>query len=119
MHANNTTYPQPTPTTIPRIDDLRGGDEVLVYDARSGSLEWFVVMDAVERDRRMKIRIEGANFYFDSSLITDCRINHHIAPRKRNIAPAQEALVAAHDEWDACLFNYGSHADMHSKRTIF
>lgn len=112
MPAQSITYNQPTPTTYQRAEELRGGDEVLIYDGRSGCLEWHLVMDAFERDGRTKIRIAGANFYFDAKLIKDCRINHYIAPRGK---------LYKHQANEETLFLESVHGQVDSKmrRTIY
>ena len=115
MQVNTTTYDQPTPTTNTRTEELRGGDEVLVYDGRSSCLEWFVVLDAFERDGRTKIRVEGCAFYFDAELTKDCRINHTAEP--------EETLEIITDEEVETLWylrHYGhTHVDSNMRRTIY
>jgi len=116
MSAQNITYPDSTPTTSNRTDELRGGDEVLIWDARTGSYEWHTVADAVERADRMKIRLLGTTFYFDEGCIVDCRLNHcteaHRAPK-----PQLEA-IEQYDPWRVMLYGAHQYADLNAKRTI-
>lgn len=85
MQRHYITYPDATPTTRPRVDEIQSGDEVFTWDGQLCDYAWFVVMDAVERDGRMKIRIEATTFYFDANLVKDVRINHYVWPHRAAI----------------------------------
>jgi 3-dehydroquinate synthase class II len=69
------TYIKPQTSISNNPADLKAGDEVLIYDAISSQDEWYVVADVVERDGRLRIRAISMDFYFDATLVKQCRIN--------------------------------------------
>lgn len=118
--AHCITYPDETPFTAPRSGDFKPGDEVLVYDAVTCCYEWHVVMDVVIRegqhDTRTRIRIMGANFYFDSNIVRGHRAAHHVPPARyrkptKELEPHKDRQLddLRGDEWDDDLFRIGDY----------
>ena len=57
--------------TRPSLRNLLAGDSVFVWDGIKETNIWQTVADIKEVDGRMRIRVEGTNFYFDESLVID------------------------------------------------
>src|SRR3982751_466395 len=80
MTSHSITYPTKTPCTRHRVEHLQGGDEAEVWDGSISEYVWMVVMDAVQRDGRTKVRVRGATYYFAADLARDIRVNHYLPP---------------------------------------
>lgn len=115
MQGHSITYPKQTVCTRPRVNELRAGDEVEVYDGMLGDYAWFTVLDAVERNGRMKVRIEGANYYFDEGLCRDVRFNYYVPPHRE--PEPQPTSVEYYNGWAILHFGRG-YVDYQMKRTI-
>lgn len=78
-----TIYSKAEAFTTTRTEELRPGDEVLIYDGISCCHEWHIAADVViAKSGRTRIRIIGANFYFDAGIVKAVRQYYYVAPAR-------------------------------------
>ncbi len=69
MHETKHTTASNTLGIRPGLQALRAGDDVLVYDGVKERNIWQRVEKVREVAGRLKIRVEGTDFFFDSALV--------------------------------------------------
>jgi hypothetical protein len=73
MSARIITYRSPKSSPSRDLTQLQPSALVTVYDAISEQDEEYQVADVVERDGRIRVRVVGQNYYFDSNLVKEVR----------------------------------------------